>query len=86
MGDNKPKNLATVQGYEWDPSEEDSDDSRKGYMTHLRQMLQIPSEFTLVDVQPEKQLLTVELMDKSEEISRKMSGTTDVAITTTADS
>jgi hypothetical protein len=48
-------------------------------MKYLRNMLLIPVQYDLADAQPDRQLLSVELFRDMEE-SRKISGTTDVAI------
>lgn len=48
-------------------------------MAYLKKILQIPAHYALADAQPNRKLLTVELLREMPE-SRKISGTTDVAI------
>ena len=75
---NKPS-LRQCSGFEWFHSQEDSKENREGYMGHLGQMLQIPQTHQLADVQPDRGLLSVEFHPTVTE-SRRVSGTTDVAI------
>ena len=76
---NKPSTLQHVNGHLWLKGDEDSEENRLAYMAYLRTMLQIPGDYDLADVQPERALLSVELFGGMTE-SRKVSGTTDVAI------
>jgi hypothetical protein len=74
---NKPPNLKRIAGFSWLPGSEDSDPNRAAYMAYLGKLLKIPG-YDLVDAYVEKSLLTVDMPD-----IRKLSGTTDVAITKT---
>ena len=71
--------MRRLNGFLWREGDEDSEKNRLAYMDYLRNMLQIPEDYSLADVQPDKQLLSVELFREMTE-SRKVSGTTDVAI------
>lgn len=75
---NKPSTFQRVNAHSWLLGDEDSKDNRVKYMDYLRTMLQIPN-YDLADVQPDRTLLSVELFRGMAE-SRKVSGTTDVAI------
>lgn len=68
-----------TDGYSWLPGDEDSIENRTAYMAHLRNLLQLPANYTLADMQPYRQLLTVEIFRQTPE-SKKIRGTTDVVI------
>ena len=76
---NKPTSPQRVDGFAWLKGDEDSEENRRAYMKYLRNMLLIPAQYDLADAQPDRFLLSVELFRDMEE-SRKVSGTTDVAI------
>ena len=75
---NKPI-LQHVDGFSWLKGDEDCTENRTAYMAYLNNLLQIPTHYALADAQPNRKLLTVELLRQMPE-SRKVSGTTDVAI------
>ena len=78
---NKPENSQRVGGFVWLKGDEDSKENRQAYMNYLKRILLIPADYDLADVQPNRQLLSVELFrDMTEAESRKVSGTTDVII------
>ncbi len=78
---NKPAISQRIDGFVWLKGDEDSEDNRQAYMKYLRNILLIPPQYDLADAQPDRQLLSVELFrDMAEAESRKVSGTTDVAI------
>ena len=75
---NKPI-LQHIDGFSWLKGDEDCIENRTAYMDYLNNLLQIPTHYALADAQPNKKLLSVELLRQMPE-SRKVSGTTDVAI------
>jgi len=78
---NKPTISQRVGGFVWLKGDEDSEENRQAYMNYLRSILLIPAHYDLADVQPDRQLLSVELFrDMAETDSRKVSGNTDVTI------
>eukprot|EP00547_Thalassionema_nitzschioides_P014339 CAMPEP_0194237956 /NCGR_PEP_ID=MMETSP0158-20130606/4816_1 /TAXON_ID=33649 /ORGANISM="Thalassionema nitzschioides, Strain L26-B" /LENGTH=447 /DNA_ID=CAMNT_0038972097 /DNA_START=84 /DNA_END=1427 /DNA_ORIENTATION=- len=68
-----------IDGYSWQDGNEDSSENRTAYMAYLNNLLKLPEGYALADMQPHRQLLTVELLRETTE-SRKIRGTTDVAI------
>ena len=80
---NKPDLSKYIEGYSWLGSDEDSSQNRTAYMAYLKDLIQLPERYALADMQPKRRLLTVELFRETTE-SRKVSGTTDVAITRSA--
>jgi len=76
---NKPPMSHHINAFVWHDGDEDSEENRVAFLTHLKDMLQIPENYNLADVLPEKHLLSVELF-QGVPGSRKISGTTDVAI------
>ena len=77
---NKPNSLQHVDGFAWLHGDQDCIENRTAYMAYLNNLLQIPAHYALADTQPNKQLLTVQLLRQMPERSRKVSGTTHVAI------
>jgi hypothetical protein len=69
-----------IDGFSWLPGPEDCMENRTAYMAYLQDILQIPAQYALADVQPNKMLLTVELFRGEMPKTRKISGTTDVVI------
>lgn len=76
---NKPDLSQPIDGYSWLEGDEDSFENRTAYMAHLKNLLQLPVHYALADMRPHRHLLTVELFRQTAE-SRKIRGTTDVAI------
>ena len=76
---NKPTISQHVDRFTWLKGDEDSDENRQAYMEHLKKILKIPAGYDLADSQPDRTMLSVELFRGMAE-SRKISGTTDVAI------
>ena len=68
--------------FEWLASNEDSVENREAYMLHLRKHVEFPSNYTFVDVQSKKTLLSSDIENVERE-SRRIKGTTDVVITET---
>ena len=76
---NRPAVSQRVDGFSWLKGDEHVIENRTAYMAYLNGILQIPATHALADAQPNRALLTVELLREMQE-SRKISGTTDVAI------
>ena len=77
---NKPDLSRPIDGYSWLKGDEESIENRTAYMmAYLNNLLTLPAHYALADVQPHRQLLTVELFRQTPE-GRKIRGTTDVAI------
>ena len=78
---NRPAAVSRLQvdGFSWLNSNEDSDENRSAYVAHLNKFLQLPKDYSLADAQPNRTLLTVELLKEMSE-NRKIRGTTDVVI------
>eukprot|EP00797_Seminavis_robusta_P036773 Sro94_g048920.1 n/a (224) ;mRNA; f:35930-36965 len=58
---NEPSTLQRVSAHLWlKKGDEHSEENRLAYMAYLRTMLQIPGDYELADVQPERTLLSVE--------------------------
>lgn len=75
----RPALLKRVNGFSWLDSDEDSEENRTAYIAYLKRILHIPEHYALADAQPNRALLTVELLREIQD-SRRISGTTDVAI------
>ena len=76
---NRPAALQQARGFSWLKGGEDTEENRTAYMAHLNAALQLPKDYSLADVQADRDLLSVELF-RGTEASRKISGTTDVVI------
>ena len=68
--------------FEWLASNEDSSENRAAYMSHLQKHVELPSNYTFVDVQSKETLLS-SAIENVERESRRIKGTTDVVITET---
>ena len=79
--ESKPDGLSRIDTFNWLTCDEDHKDNQCAYMAYLNQKLNVPETHSLVDTQSQRTLLTVTFLQESEE-SRKIRGTTDVAIVT----
>lgn len=71
--------LLPIDGFSWLNSSEDSAENRTACIAHLNEFLQLPKDYSLADVQPNRKLLTVELFKEMSQ-NQKIRGTTNVVI------
>lgn len=77
----KPEILPRMAAFEWLPGDEDSKENREAYMKHLLNNVQLPANYSMADVQPNRVSLNVNLPGKGKR--RRIRGTTDVVIAQT---
>lgn len=75
--------LPTFTSHEWLEGDEDTSANREAYMAHLKRHVKLDTNYSFVDVQPKRTLLSVTV--KGSDGDRSIRGTTDVVVAKLSD-